>query len=218
MLACGILLGLLFTARGIAFLWKKFHATTLSLLLGLMLGALPKLWIWQWEGQWLWPAPISNPYPPKSHDILGYTRFHRRFLCLPTSPHAILYKKNDLCSVLLAHIPPIVPRPPFFSPCSKPISCHLINAIPILLCKRSKTSCNTPPCPLHGLNITFPYKKTIIPLLFALSPLAKRIGAVNTLKKQGTNNGGDTIPTIMAFSLPTKSSLKAIGRVKKPLF
>ena len=41
-----------------------------------------------------------------------------------------------------------------------------------------------PPCPLHGLNITFPYKKTIIPLLFALSPLAKRIGAVNTLKKQ----------------------------------
>ena len=55
MLACGILLGLLLTARGIAFLWKKFHATTLSLLLGLMLGALPKLWIWQWKGQWLWP-------------------------------------------------------------------------------------------------------------------------------------------------------------------
>ena len=60
MLAGGILLGLLLTARAIAFLWKKFHATTLSFLLGLMLGALPKLWIWQGEEQWLWPAQYQT--------------------------------------------------------------------------------------------------------------------------------------------------------------
>lgn len=35
---------------------------------------------------------------------------------------------------------------------------------------------------LAGLNITIPYKETVISFLDALDPLAKRVGAVNTLK------------------------------------
>ncbi len=36
-----------------------------------------------------------------------------------------------------------------------------------------------------GLNVTIPYKQTVIPYCAALSPLAKRIGSVNTLLRRG---------------------------------
>lgn len=47
---------------------------------------------------------------------------------------------------------------------------------------------------LRGLNVTIPYKKTIIPFLDKLDPTAKRIGAVNTIKieKDGTKTGYNT--------------------------
>lgn len=34
---------------------------------------------------------------------------------------------------------------------------------------------------LRGLNVTHPYKKDVMPLLDSISPLAQRIGAVNTI-------------------------------------
>ncbi|MDY0343906.1 MAG: shikimate dehydrogenase [Lentimicrobium sp.] len=37
---------------------------------------------------------------------------------------------------------------------------------------------------LFGVNVTFPYKKEIIPFLHALSPIAAQTGAVNTVKIQ----------------------------------
>jgi len=40
---------------------------------------------------------------------------------------------------------------------------------------RQKTS------PIFGLNVTVPYKETVIPYLDSLAPLAQRIGAVNTI-------------------------------------
>ncbi len=36
-----------------------------------------------------------------------------------------------------------------------------------------------------GINVTFPYKEAIVPLLHELSPLARRVGAVNTIVVQG---------------------------------
>jgi shikimate dehydrogenase len=47
---------------------------------------------------------------------------------------------------------------------------------------------------LKGLNVTIPYKKSIIPFLDKLDPTAKRIGAVNTIKieKNGTKTGYNT--------------------------
>lgn len=47
---------------------------------------------------------------------------------------------------------------------------------------------------LRGLNVTIPYKKTVIPFLDKLDPVAKRIGAVNTIKieKDGTKTGYNT--------------------------
>lgn len=36
-------------------------------------------------------------------------------------------------------------------------------------------------CELHGLNVTIPHKETIIPLLDTLTPIARAIGAVNTV-------------------------------------
>ncbi|MDZ7845976.1 MAG: hypothetical protein U5L96_04000 [Owenweeksia sp.] len=38
---------------------------------------------------------------------------------------------------------------------------------------------------LRGLNVTIPYKETIIPFLDELSPEARAIGAVNTLNLRG---------------------------------
>ena len=45
-----------------------------------------------------------------------------------------------------------------------------------------------------GLNITIPYKKAVIPYLHSLSPIAKRLGAVNTIvrQKDGTLIGHNT--------------------------
>lgn len=47
---------------------------------------------------------------------------------------------------------------------------------------------------LKGLNVTIPYKKSIIPFLDSLDPIAKRIGAVNTIKieKDGKKIGYNT--------------------------
>ena len=47
---------------------------------------------------------------------------------------------------------------------------------------------------LKGLNVTIPYKKSIIPFLDKLDPVAQRIGAVNTVKieNDGTKIGYNT--------------------------
>ncbi|WP_338769020.1 shikimate dehydrogenase [Bernardetia sp. ABR2-2B] len=47
---------------------------------------------------------------------------------------------------------------------------------------------------LRGLNVTIPYKKSIIPFLDKLAPTAEKIGAVNTIKieKDGTKTGYNT--------------------------
>lgn len=47
---------------------------------------------------------------------------------------------------------------------------------------------------LKGLNVTIPYKKSIIPFLDKLDPIAQKIGAVNTIKteKDGTKIGYNT--------------------------
>ncbi|AFM03549.1 shikimate 5-dehydrogenase [Bernardetia litoralis DSM 6794] len=47
---------------------------------------------------------------------------------------------------------------------------------------------------LRGLNVTIPYKKAVIPFLDKLDPIAKRIGAVNTIKieEDGTKTGYNT--------------------------
>ena len=45
-----------------------------------------------------------------------------------------------------------------------------------------------------GLNVTIPYKKTVIPFCAELSPAAQRIGSVNTLlrREDGTLYGDNT--------------------------
>ena len=47
-----------------------------------------------------------------------------------------------------------------------------------------------------GLNVTYPYKKEVIPYLDALSDKAKRLGAVNTIVRRtdGTLIGHNTAP------------------------
>ena len=45
--------------------------------------------------------------------------------------------------------------------------------------------------PLRGMNVTIPYKKAVVPLCSALSPAAKRIGSVNTLRRTPEGWYGD---------------------------
>ncbi len=48
-------------------------------------------------------------------------------------------------------------------------------------------------CPLDALNVTIPYKKTVMPFLEEISETAKRIGSVNTIvKKDGILSGYNT--------------------------
>ena len=45
--------------------------------------------------------------------------------------------------------------------------------------------------PCRGLNVTIPYKKAVLPHCAALSPVAKRLGSVNTLLRRGDGWYGD---------------------------
>lgn len=46
---------------------------------------------------------------------------------------------------------------------------------------------------LHGLNVTIPYKESVIPFLHRLDPVAAAIGAVNTISiREGTLTGHNT--------------------------
>ncbi len=62
--------------------------------------------------------------------------------------------------------------------------------------------------PLHGLSVTMPWKTAILPLLDSLAPLAKRIGAVNTVTRlsdgslHGSNTDAAAIVQPLAKRLP----------------
>ena len=47
-----------------------------------------------------------------------------------------------------------------------------------------------------GLNVTIPYKQTVMPMLDEISEEARQIGAVNTIKNSGGRLCGDITPII----------------------
>lgn len=64
-----------------------------------------------------------------------------------------------------------------------------------------------------GLNVTIPYKKAVIPYLHSLSPIAKRLSAVNTIvrQKDGTLMGHNT--DYFGFSsMVQKSGVQVVGK------
>ena len=63
-----------------------------------------------------------------------------------------------------------------------------------------------------GLNVTIPYKKTVIPYLDALSPEAKRLGAVNTILRREGNLIGHNTDYFGFRYLVEKSGLHAAGK------
>ena len=65
-----------------------------------------------------------------------------------------------------------------------------------------------------GLNITYPCKQAVLPLLDELSPDAAAIGAVNTVVfKQGRSIGYNTDCTGYGIALKEKLGARALGRV-----
>ena len=66
---------------------------------------------------------------------------------------------------------------------------------------------------IGGLNVTIPYKKTVIPYLDELSPAAKKLGAVNTVvrREDGTLFGHNTDYFGFA-SLLKRSGLDVVGK------
>ena len=63
-----------------------------------------------------------------------------------------------------------------------------------------------------GLNVTIPYKKTVIPYLDALSPEAKRLGAVNTILRRGGKLIGHNTDYFGFRYLVEKSGLHVAGK------
>jgi shikimate dehydrogenase len=83
---------------------------------------------------------------------------------------------------------------------------------------------------VKGMSVTIPFKESVIPCLSAIDPLARRIGAVNTIVNRGgrlTGYNTDAIGALMALeaetSLPGKSCIllgaggaaRAIGFILK---
>lgn len=63
-----------------------------------------------------------------------------------------------------------------------------------------------------GLNVTIPYKKDVIPYLDALSPIASRLGAVNTIVRRNGRLIGHNTDYAGFKAMVTKSSLEPIGK------
>ncbi len=63
---------------------------------------------------------------------------------------------------------------------------------------------------LHGLNVTIPHKKTVIPYLDELTPTARAIGAVNTILVRGEQLTGDNTDC-PAFLADLTARLEQVG-------
>lgn len=63
-----------------------------------------------------------------------------------------------------------------------------------------------------GLNVTVPYKQTVIPFCQGLSPIAKRLGAVNTIIKKNGGLFGDNTDYIGFLYLLKKSKIDIKGK------
>lgn len=63
-----------------------------------------------------------------------------------------------------------------------------------------------------GLNVTVPYKKEVIPYLDELSPLAKKLGAVNTIVRRGGKLIGHNTDYFGFVSMVEKSGLSVAGK------
>lgn len=69
---------------------------------------------------------------------------------------------------------------------------------------------------LIGLNVTIPYKQVVLPFLQALSPQAKEIGAVNTIKiEQGKLTGYNT--DVYGFQTALEEVIRPLQRQSKAL-
>lgn len=63
-----------------------------------------------------------------------------------------------------------------------------------------------------GLNVTIPYKKTVIPFLDELSDTARRLGAVNTVVRQGDRLLGHNTDYFGFASMVSESGLSPKGK------
>jgi shikimate dehydrogenase len=63
-----------------------------------------------------------------------------------------------------------------------------------------------------GLNVTMPYKKSVIPILDTLSAQAQKLGAVNTIVKRDNKLIGHNTDYFGFCSMVQKSGLSPIGK------
>ncbi len=65
---------------------------------------------------------------------------------------------------------------------------------------------------IKGFNVTVPYKQKIIPYIDELEPLAKKVGAINTIKKSGNRWIGYNTD-LYGLLIPLENHLKLISSV-----
>ena len=63
-----------------------------------------------------------------------------------------------------------------------------------------------------GLNVTIPYKKTVIPYLDELSPIARRLGAVNTIVRRDGRLIGHNTDHFGFRSMVSQSGLEVLNK------
>lgn len=63
-----------------------------------------------------------------------------------------------------------------------------------------------------GINVTIPYKKTVIPYLDGLTPVAARLGSVNTIVKRDDNLIGHNTDYFGFYAMVMKSGVNVFGK------
>lgn len=106
---------------------------------------------------------------------------------------------------------------------------HIVDAVytafPIADHTLVESFLRTAPKELKGLNVTFPYKETVVSLVRSLDPIASVIGAVNVLKRTpdggwvGFNTDGpallDTLKSWLGSDIPERALILGAGGASK---
>ena len=201
----GSITGLLVFSKLMSLLLKKFNTSIQSLIFGFIIGSLGVLWPWKNTD----PNSMDiNRYLPEINTSLFIAIlyiFIGIFIVLALSRYE-RSEINKLYGLLGKNIDYSFSKDFFSKKFNKEnLNCSYMN-FDIQEIDEFKKVINE--FKINGLNVTIPYKESIIKYLDFVCPIAKKIGAVNTIKFENS--------TLSGYNTDYLGFYKSVQRIVKP--